>query len=176
MRLNIRQKYRKIYNPNSVGKYRTSGDGKPPTEVEYYDETFLGEGYKISTEIWKENGKVHRDGDLPAVIEYYRDGSLKALRYFNHNNKHRIGGPQLIKFYEDGGVQIEAYYENNKRYRADGPAYIAYFPNGNFEEISWYDAEGRLHNLDEPALVEFNSRGDVIRSEWWWNGQKEDED
>lgn len=104
---------------------------------------------------WRDSeGRIHRDGDLPAIIyangrkewyqkgKLYREGDKPAIIYSNgkkewFNTKeahHREGGPAII--YPDGG---ETWYRHGKLHRdiKDGPAII----RSNGENEYWVKGE-----------------------------------
>ena len=75
------------------------------------------------TQIWRYNGKIHRDGDKPAIVYY--DGSTQ---YYKHGQLHRDGDePAAI-----GTTGYRAYWKNDKLHRDDDkPARI--WPDGRVE-------------------------------------------
>ena len=91
--------------------------------------------------IWYRDGKVHRDGDLPAHIT---DDFGK--KWFKNGLAHRDGDlPALI----EGAVQ--AWYKNGERHRdGDLPAVI----NGYHKEQIWYK-NGKMHREGgKPAFID----------------------
>jgi hypothetical protein len=126
---------------------------KPPHKDEVIDHgSGVVQEYKDGDERWYKNDKLHRDGDLPAVIwadgtqEWYKDGKL-----------HRDGDkPAVI---EADGTQ--EWYQNGKPHRdGDKPAVI--LPDGT---QYWYK-DGKLYrDGDKPAVI----RADGTQ-EWYRNG------
>lgn len=104
---------------------------KEEVEVKEYKDNY---GKTVCKE-WRKEGKLHRDGDLPAV-EYirgskqwwkngvpHRDGDLPAVIYANgrkewwkHGKRHRDNGPAL----EDSKGKY--WFKEGKRHRDNGPA------------------------------------------------------
>ena len=71
---------------------------------------------------WMQNGRLHRDGDLPARI--YTDGSLA---WYQNGRLHRDGDkPAVIS-----GDSSLAWYQNGQLHRFGGPAEI--WLDGEFE-------------------------------------------
>ena len=75
--------------------------------------------YYGSGELWRviyrnDSGKRHRT-DGPAIISYYKDGSVYYKEYFINDKRHRTDGSAYIRYYEDGSIWNEAYYINDKR-------------------------------------------------------------
>jgi antitoxin component YwqK of YwqJK toxin-antitoxin module len=111
------------------------------------------------------NGKLHRDGDLPAIENSdgtkkwyknglrHRDGNLPAIEYSNstkeyykHGRLHCDNGPAIIQF------GYSKYYKNDQLHR-DGDLPAIQYSDGTQE---WYK-EGLLHrdgNL--PAIIKAN--------------------
>ena len=86
-------------------------------------------------------GANHRDGDLPAYIEYDENGNKINEKWFINGENHRDGDrPALIEYYyENGGKNQECWYVNSK-YHRDGnlPAIITYDDYGNICGERWY--------------------------------------
>ena len=96
----------------------------------------------IYIETWYKEGRIHRDGDLPAKIhanddkewwqnnELHRDGDLPAKicsngdkEWWQHNELHRDGDlPAIIR----GNNDCE-WYQNNKLSRKRKPSRIEYY-------------------------------------------------
>ena len=71
------------------------------------------EDYK--SEVWYRNGVEHRDGDLPAVIHYRKDGiySYSYKAWYRNGVKHRDGDlPAVIHHYLRGNLSFEVWYRN----------------------------------------------------------------
>ena len=107
---------------------------------------------------WIKDGKWHREGDKPAVIEQGGD----VLKYYNHDVLHRIGGPAITS------NNIEDFQHewlvNGKHHRIDGPAI---YDNANEE---WW-VDGKRHRIGGPAVVRIgNFHGNHDLLQWWENG------
>jgi hypothetical protein len=81
-------------------------------------ETFPDGSFKIThddgTEIYYNKNKfIHRDDDLPAVI----DKKFNSKEWYKNNELHRINGPAIE--YDNGNT---TWYKNGKKHRLDGPA------------------------------------------------------
>lgn len=67
--------------------------GKPATVV-------TNPGTKSVTDhVFGLQGRIHRDEDLPAVIEWSDDGTLLTEEWWQENKRHREGGKPAIKRY-----------------------------------------------------------------------------
>lgn len=132
---------------------------------------------KNGTKIWHFRNRIHREGDLPAVV------SKTEIKYFHKDKLHREDGPAVInevgEFWYHGGKQhrisseptsifkngkIE-YHRSGVLHRKNGPAVI--YPDGKVE----YYNHGVLHRVNEPAV--FFSNGDKF---WYVNGKFHRED
>src|SRR5437870_2409411 len=89
---------------------------------------------KIKQQQWRdEQDRLHRDGDLPAVVVWDESGKKREEQW------HRHGEP-----FRDGG----------------GPTTVAYHVNGEIREQQWRDEQGQLHrDGDLPAVVVWDERG-----------------
>jgi len=65
---------------------------------------------------YNEQGKRHRENDLPADIWYRTDGSIYRKIWYQNNEYHRIGGPAQIWYENDGSLFNDYWYLNNKEY------------------------------------------------------------
>jgi hypothetical protein len=100
---------------------------------------------------WCKDGKWHREGDKPAVIE---EGG-HVFKYYDNDFLHRIGGPAVTCDKENF---THEWWDNGKRHRIGGPAvYDDYFQ-------AWWE-NGKLHRIDGPAVVHKN-----YYMQWWENG------
>lgn len=127
--------------------------------------------------IYYKNNKIHRDDDLPAIIQ--KDGSLQwwingyphrennpaeiridgTKYWYNHGQKHRIGGPAVER---SDGTKVWRQY--NELHRLDGPAYES------LDYKSWYK-KGKQHRLDGPAVEHVDGK-----KEWWIEGKEYSEE
>lgn len=109
-------------------------------------------GVSFVDEEWYQNGKLHRDDDLPAVVE--NDGEKK--KWYQNGVLHRDSKPAVMC--EVG----EEWWRNGHRHRADGPA-VVYGVDEKCEEW-WFG--GVRHRTDGPAVIDSFGRGE----QWWING------
>ena len=88
-------------------------------------------------ETWLLNGRCHREGDLPARIEYYRSGRVRQAKWYLNGQKHRAGDqPAELEYYEGGQVKEAEWYLNGRQHRENGqPTEIEYYENGQIKEI-----------------------------------------
>lgn len=120
------------------------------------------------TEVHVEKGKLHRDGDEPAVIhadgvkewwkngKYHRNGDGPAIIYpsgtkewWKNGERHRDGDkPAVIR-----ADEVKEWWKNGERHRdSDKPAII--YPNGT--KVWWKNGE-RYRDGDEPTIIFANS-------------------
>jgi antitoxin component YwqK of YwqJK toxin-antitoxin module len=86
--------------------------------------------YKYSTE-WRLDGKLHREGDLPAIE--YANG---AKSYYKNGSPHREGDLPAVEWVNGD----KTYYKNGKRHRENGAA------------IEWADGS-KEYWLDDEELT-----------------------
>jgi len=146
-----------------------SYEDKPALVEEYLDE----EGHRL---VWYKDGDIHRDGDLPAVIdidrqEWYKDGkrhregdkpawiSRDTHQWFENDELHRLGDKPCYIGFTAGYYQWKV---NGSFYReGDKPSLIIEISNTKW----WHNKDGKLHrDGDLPAKIEGQKR------EWYQNG------
>jgi hypothetical protein len=98
------------------------------------------------SEAWYRRGKLHRDGDKPAVV--MGDGTML---WFQNGNRHRSGDkPAEVCSY--GSLE---WYENDKHHRnGDEPAEIRLTTNGQILGLHWYKNGELSRDSDKPALID----------------------
>jgi hypothetical protein len=144
---------------------------------------------KRSTIFYLPNGQLHRDGDKPAVIQYFILDTTKPwyFEWYKHGLKHRDGGlPAKInhdgtygswwvngKLHRDDGLPArictdqDEWWVNGKRHRDDGgPALVSKY------RTEWW-VDDKLHrDGDLPALVHVPRHNNGVLHEWWINGKR----
>lgn len=105
-------------------------------EIQYYDN-----GSK-HYEIWYKEKIVHRDNDLPAVVQYNLYEEILVEKWIQNNKLHRDEDkPALIKYnFYPHSPECEMYYKNDKLHRNfDLPAAIYYEKENNYiQKEEWY--------------------------------------
>jgi antitoxin component YwqK of YwqJK toxin-antitoxin module len=91
------------------------------------------------------DGVLYSDGDKPAVLYYFSDGTpLSETWYDVDGDIHRDGGKPASIFYNSGGgISAERWYQHGDPHREDDkPAVINYYPDGNIRDRRYfYDGE-----------------------------------
>ena len=85
------------------------------TEIEFWNK--LNEPEPVISEIarfdmyvhtwYNDEGQLHRENDLPAVIWYRRDGSVFKKCWYQNDRLHRIGDPAMILYRKNGSIERE---------------------------------------------------------------------
>lgn len=124
------------------------------------DEPFVRTfGSKFLIYEWKdENGKLHRDGDLPAVSHPY------YLKWYRHGKLHRDGDLPAVEWCNGD----KEWWKDGKRHRKGGPAIVIDEKN----EEWWRDGVRHRDDDDEPARIEFRNFEGGKRCEWWKDGKR----
>jgi hypothetical protein len=128
------------------------------------------EKYKLTDYEWyDEDGKLHRDNDLPARITFNKNIIFKEEWYL-HGLLHRKENKPAIIQYREGTNDIlwSEWLLNGARHREDGPAFILYNENGKLIREEWY-LNGVRHNVNGPAMIYYNDNGVPIKEEWYFN-------
>jgi len=100
---------------------------------------------------WLKDGKIHRDGDLPAAIG--KDGTLYWLK---ENKTHRIHSPAVV--FPNGETQ---WYRKGELHRWFGPAIDC--PDGT----KVWSLFGKKHRFFAPAVVRADGN-----NTWYFNGKE----
>lgn len=138
----------------------------------------MKESYHINGELasisyYNSKGKLHREGDLPAELLFYKNGLLKSEKYMLNGKKNRNQAkPAFIKYNKDGQVIYLGYFVNDKFHKINEPALIKYHDNGQIEELKYY--VNGIYKRDDHTLpchiVYFNS-GKLKTEEFFYNGK-----
>ena len=123
-----------------------------PSVIDYYESgRFKGQ---LKTQIWYKNGNKHREGDLPAFIQYHYKNIKPEIKIWYKNGKlYRVGDlPARIEYYENGQPHRKFWYKNEILHReGDLSNMIEYGENGRLEKWVWYkngEIEKQILNRD----------------------------
>lgn len=145
-------------------------------------------------ERWYKNGKLHRNNDLPAEIEYdlmdswWEEPSIITVKWYWHGKLHRLkDGPAFICY--DPKDAVEQWYQNGVLHRTGGPAEIRcyedyyfppYGPHTNMSQLRidephihkelWY-CHGKLSREDGPTHIEYSENGTKKLEIWYQDGE-----
>lgn len=98
------------------------------------------------TQIWYQNGNIHREENLgPAVIEYNIHSQIVNQVYYSNGKKHRENGPAQITILNQEEFS-ESYYNNNK---LTGVITKNSITNEVLTESYYHNYN--YHHLDKPA-------------------------
>ena len=87
-------------------------EDKPSDVSRYSDGRIFGEEYR------SQEGKLHREGDKPALILYYPNGQVYCESWYQNGKRHREGDkPAERYYYPNGQVSHEKYYKNGKLFK-----------------------------------------------------------
>lgn len=127
------------------------------------------------TETWFKDGKMHRDGDLPAYIIYNEKGTFpRDLIWYQHGKIHREEDLPSIEWYNDikGYVYYRSWCKNDVYYREnDLPTVEKYNEQGIVTSQEWHSGDGKFHREGGPALIQYSSDGkSILNKKWYKNG------
>jgi len=128
--------------------------------------------------IWKnEDGEIHRDFDLPAVIIYDEAGRVGIEQWSVKGRVHREGGqPAVIRYRENGQIRYERWSINGNTHReGDLPAEIRYHmtKDGSRKvKAEYYYTMDELHrDGDQPAAISYYKSGRTYQEGWYQCGK-----
>lgn len=88
-----------------------------------------------------------QDDDATATTFYYPDGTISRVEHRNQNGQlHNRKGFARISYRADGTIKRTVHYIN-----------------------------GILHNDNEPCLIKYGLRGEILLAEYWKNGKRVDQ-
>lgn len=97
---------------------------------------------------WRDDdGLLHRDNDLPAVIVYNANGNVVMHRYYNHGQRHRINNPAIIDYYQNKQVRSEQWLVHDNCHRVNAPAYMDYDMDGNVKNKAYWWNNVRITDI-----------------------------
>lgn len=110
------------------------------------------------------HGILHRDNDLPAII----NKQLKA--WYKNGVRHRENDLPAVE-YHSGEKQ---WHINGNLHRDNDHPAIEQYLNNELQYFAWF-LNGRRHRLNKPAIIRLNAY-QKFDEEYWMNGQKHRED
>jgi hypothetical protein len=114
------------------------------------------DGGGVKCESWYKNGLLDNDGDLPALVCYYRNGNKRCEEWFKEGKPHREDGPAFISYDMYKTTLGENWYLNGLRHRLDGPCVV----NGG--EGMAYSIHGEGMSEEMFLLKTIKTRNDAI--------------
>jgi hypothetical protein len=110
---------------------------------------------------------VHRDDDLPAVIEYLTNGIIYKMIWYKEGRIHRDNDKYAMVHLFNDVATMETWYKEGMTHRDnDLPAEITYYGNKNILSQTWYQNGKRHREGDNPANIVFNLNGIINAQEW----------
>ena len=134
-------------------------------------ETYHNDGEIASISYHNEKGLLHREGDLPSILCFFKSGTLKSEKYCINGQKHREDNkPAYIKYNKNGDVIYIAYYKNDKLHNDTDAALLKYYDNGILQEEK-HCLNGQYLILDctKPAHSVFFRSGKIKLMEYYKN-------
>lgn len=144
----------------------TNNEEDVPASVEYY------ENGNVKNEAWYKEGKLHRNGNHPAFIEYFPSSSLKNKgnrkqeRWYKEGELHNDEDFESVIEYGDLGCLRSVWYRNGKKHRGnDDPAEIIYNNIGDKLEERWF-IDGLLYRENgKPVTVYYSELNNKIKQD-----------
>ena len=105
------------------------------------------------------------------VIKSNSDGSKIYMWYNEQGKRHRENDLPAEIWYDGNNLLIsESWYQNGKRHRINGPTEIWYYDNGIISIVHWH-CYGKLHRDNGPATIMYNRDGSIGSLDDWKNGE-----
>ena len=118
-------------------------------------------------------GDVHVSRSVTGTkVTVYGANRNATFNILNINDKWQLHG-KFSGFHSVSGNKVVKYYKCNTLHRAGKPAIILYYSNGN-KEKEWYVYNGMYHRENGPAIIDYDINGDVVITEYWCMGAKQE--
>lgn len=129
----LEKEYTQIKTTNTYTKYKIDNmvhrrDGP----------AIINKMYSYTSYRWKMNDVYYRENDLPTQIMKFSDGSF--IEWWMHDRfyVHRKDLPAIIEYYKEGSIRSQEWYLNNVPYRENNlPILIQYYKNGIIARKKW---------------------------------------
>lgn len=83
---------------------------------------------------------------------------------------HREDKPAIIEYYKNGTVMAKHWKYNDNYLRVNGSSLVTYHKNGRIKNEAWLDGD-TYHRLEAPTLITYDENGNVIDKQYWWHGK-----
>ena len=119
----------------------------------------------------KEMNILHRDYDLPAVIEYLMNGDIYKMIWYKEGVMHRDNDkPAEICLFKNEST-IVMWYKDGKLHRDnDKPANISYYSNRKPVGEAWFQNGKQHREGDKPADIRYTINGMITTQTWYHYG------
>lgn len=107
----------------------------------------------------------------PAMIIFYKNGSINVEMYLRHGIFHRINGPCRICYHKNGTPGALYYVIDNKLTRDNGPAHIEYYETGQLGFVGYYK-DDVYHREHGPAQVMYHPNGSLKYQKYFLHGRE----
>lgn len=113
--------------------------------------------------------------DFNVKLNMSADGEIALFELWEKDGEMcRPNGPALIeRSNRTGQVVLEIWCRDGKEHRPDGPAVSEYRDDPTCMPVRrlwmW---QGKKHRRNGPALEEWDETGNIVRTEWWIDGQR----
>ena len=124
----------------------------------------------IHLDEWYKHGLLHREGDKPAVIEYYYNRKVRSYKYFKNGLLDRDDKPAVIEYYNEERKSKEMYYKNGVLHRENDYAIIEYDYSGRTKRVIYMQNGVKHRDGDKPAEIIYDSYGNEIGLYYYKNG------
>lgn len=141
----------------------------PASDEHYHKSVWLE---TLGTQIWCCNGNIHRNGDLPAIVQ--GDDTI-IQEWWKHGKRHRRGDLPAIEFRIKHFIHSE-WWERGVCHRDDDkPAIVSVDQESlrtgkTFREHKWYQ-RGILHREGRPAVMSWEPFEQPSFQAWWHSGK-----
>lgn len=113
------------------------------------------------------NPKSKRVIKIKKIVD--KNGNVYMISYKRDGKFHRTNGPAYVTFFQNGVKFSERYYIDGFPENKNGPTTVRYHENGKIRSKIWRDKNDKCHREDGPAIENYNTEGQLIFEEWYFN-------
>ncbi len=152
----------------------------------------------LITERYYRYNKLHRNGDKPAEIYYFKNGNIRHQVYYRYGLLHRNDDkPAIVINFPNGNIGYEEYCRDGIAFREGGPINITYYKdscvlnklfrnyakngdandilikynrNGNISSIMHMTNYNLHRDCNKPAVKLFNKNGILLYEAYYRDG------
>ncbi len=105
----------------------------------------------------------------------YRNGEY-AIQFMANEEYHRLCGPAVLEYNVDQELIREIWIQKGKIHRLLGPALTDYHADTKMAKRIAFYRDDQLHNLEGPAIIEYDRFGNVTKMSHYFNGECADDE
>lgn len=146
-----------------------------PAAIEYYDDFDEKGDPLIMMEEWFIEGKKNREGDLPAVIVYYKNGNIQTQEWWKNDELHREDDlPARIDYHASGYISEKHWSIYDEPLRQNSKVTSASYYDNKENNLEAETLNVYPDQQNEPSVIRYyddfdEKRNQLIEAKEWFN-------